>query len=228
MGGAGNLKAEKLRQACEQGFHKYPKSCSHAVMYLIRQYKPEQPYFTANDLIDHLAASHEWQEVSLAELSALASQGDLVVGGAKDGGHGHVIGVYPGTEKPRGGYYFTNKVTGEKLLVQSSGMYARAMSTSMGTFPGAMSNGDKTVRDPWGELAFRKVRFWKFIGPTQNQIISTSVSKQRWDPKRTGAVHPPQAIKAAAPSSSIRRWRLEADSQVNSLDHPDHFTRWQR
>lgn len=41
------------------------------------------------------------------------------------------------------------------------GKYPPAMSTSLGSWPGAMSDGDKTVWDPWGtDAAFAKVRFW--------------------------------------------------------------------
>jgi hypothetical protein len=42
-----------------------------------------------------------------------------------------------------------------------------AMSTSRGNWPGSVSNGDKTVYDPWEPKKFYKVRFWKFVGKQQ-------------------------------------------------------------
>lgn len=42
-----------------------------------------------------------------------------------------------------------------------TGLYPLAMSTSVGSWPGAMSKGDKTVWDPWGnDDRFAEVKFW--------------------------------------------------------------------
>lgn len=48
------------------------------------------------------------------------------------------------------------------IKARATGLYPLAMSTSIGSWPGAMSNGDKTVFDAWGkDLSFSKVKFWR-------------------------------------------------------------------
>ncbi len=155
--------AYQLKKVCDEAFDANPHSCSHAVWQVIRHYKPAQTWKNANALIDEISTSDEWQEVSVAELSGLANDGVLVVGGKKEPAHGHVIVVYPGPEKRDGGYYTTSKRTGRKVLVKSTGFYARAISTSMGSWVGAKSRGDKTIYDPWRDK-FNGVRFWKYLG----------------------------------------------------------------
>jgi hypothetical protein len=44
--------------------------------------------------------------------------------------------------------------------LRSSGQYPPAMSTSSSGYPGAMSRGDKTVRDPWTRADWPNVTFW--------------------------------------------------------------------
>ena len=163
MASGTNGKAEKLKRTCDEAYAQYGSSCSHAVWYVISQYDPSQQYRQANQLVEYLATSPKWQPVAVNELSGLASQGTLIVGGLeKASGNGHVIVVYPGPEKPNGGYY-TPRSSGKIQKVSSTGSYAPAMSTSMGQWPGAKSYGDKTVWDPWGNDAdFKKVRFWRY------------------------------------------------------------------
>jgi hypothetical protein len=171
MGNVQVANSDKLTAACNEAFEKFPKSCSHAVWYVIKQYKLDQKWMNANDLVANLTKNPEWKEVQLNELAALASRGILVVGGANEDNHGHVIVIYPGEEKTTGGYYFINGKTGKVALMRKTGSFARAMSTSKGKWPGAMSNGDKTVWDPWADdLKFQKVRFWKYIGPSNNGV----------------------------------------------------------
>jgi hypothetical protein len=159
-----NKKDEKLKQACDEAYVQYPHSCSHAVWHVIKQYIPDQPYLTANGLIHNLTTSPQWQEVQLSELSKLASDGVLVVGGSEKLPNGHVVVVYPGSPKFNGGYTATNS-SGKRFQVRGTGIYALVMSTSMGNWPGAKSNGNRTVWDPWGDdFQFRKVRFWKYVG----------------------------------------------------------------
>jgi len=81
------------------------------------------------------------------------------------GGHGHVIAFYPGEKIQSGGYLYTytdkktNKLKTDKL--RNHGMFPRALSTSNGAWPGAMSKGDKTVWDPWAsDDIFEDVKFW--------------------------------------------------------------------
>lgn len=225
MDSAVNSKVEKLRQSCQEAFYRFPNSCSHAVQHVILQYKGNQPYLVANALLDSIDSDPDWQEVSLSELSDLANAGELVVGGAKEGGHGHVIVVYPGTEKQNGGFYFTNMETGERRLARQSGTYARAMSTSMGTFPGAISNGDKTVRDPWGGVAFNKVKFWRYLGPTKN-VVTLVARDTRWDLKKDAFSS--SKTKPLPTSSSSRHFRLESDSNSQVFTHHQLSTRWLR
>jgi len=164
MADNGSDKAQKLGTACGDAYAQYPHSCSHAVWHVVKQYVPAQPYMTANNLVQSLRTSSRWQEVRLFELSKLASDGVLVVGGATDSPNGHVIVVYPGKEKFSGGYFFKDKVTGKDVKAPPNGIHALAMSTSMGNWPGAKSQGDKTVLDPWGSVKFKNVKFWKYVG----------------------------------------------------------------
>jgi hypothetical protein len=97
---------------------------------------------------------------------ALAQNGIVVIGGLKKpGGHGHVIVIYPGEKKASGGYSYTykDKTTGllKNDILRSHGIYPRALSTSNGSWPGAKSNGDKTVWDPWAkDEIFGDIKFW--------------------------------------------------------------------
>lgn len=139
---------EKLKNAENEAYSLYPKSCSHAVWHVIKQYVPDQPYNVANALLLQLQCDARWKQAGIAELEKLANEGTLIVGGLAEAWHGHVIVVYPEPAKPAGG--FVIKKDGKTLLTQRKGNFALAMSTSLGTWPGAMSKGDKTIRDPWG------------------------------------------------------------------------------
>ncbi|MBJ6724525.1 hypothetical protein [Geomesophilobacter sediminis] len=219
-------KLEKLKLASDEAFVLYPKSCSHAVWYVIKQYNPDQPYLVANDLVEMISSSPDWEEVSLSELSALANRGTLVVGGAKERVHGHVITVYPGDEKPRGGYFFLSSKSGKTSFMREDGMYARAMSTSRGGYAGAISKGDKTVRDPWGGLAFKEVRFWKFVGKNRDNADDDPLSlTTRWE---RGARTITQIVIPTRNPEAIKRWRLESDPTQPILMQTDIHVRWQR
>ena len=147
-----------LKEACDDAYFKAPHSCSHAVWYVLRKLvRDDEPYRVANDLIDFLVTSPKWQSVLVKDIAKLANEGNLIVGGLKEHPNGHVLVVYPGTEKPRGGYY-----SGSDLVI-SRGSYARAMSTSKSSWPGAKSNGNLTVWDSWAnDDKFKKVKFWIF------------------------------------------------------------------
>jgi hypothetical protein len=159
-------KAKTLARVCQDAFQLFPHDCSHAVWHVISQYNPNQPYMQANDLVSQLSRSVDWKEVQLSELSRLANQGALIIGGLQAAPYGHVIVVYPGAEKPKGGYFYIKKGTEEKRMSPQSGMYARAMSTSISKnpFPGTLSRGEKTVRDPWSAQDFKQVKFWQYVG----------------------------------------------------------------
>ncbi|GFO60541.1 hypothetical protein GMST_28660 [Geomonas silvestris] len=164
--------SRNLAIACQEAYAAYLNSCSHSVWYVISKYKPSQPYMMANQLIDYLSSSPEWHEVPLSEVTEAARMGRLVVGGLKGKEHGHVVVVYPGQERPRGGYIYTPKRTGKPTKLASKGMYPLSMSTSMGTFPGSKSNGDKTVWDAWGsDVSFEQVRFWNTRGWQKSYLV---------------------------------------------------------
>jgi len=151
---------EKLKAACNCAYEMNPDSCSHAVWGVIRGLvNPDEPYRQANELIGYL--SENWKEVSLDDAWTLAGTGTVVAGGLSAVPNGHVIVVYPGPKKFPGGYqYYWAK--GKKMLtMRGNAEYPLCLSTSIGSWPGAMSKGDKTVWDPWAnDEVFKKVTFW--------------------------------------------------------------------
>lgn len=154
-----NDAVSRPQAACDAAYQKNPKSCSNAVWDVIRaMLNPDEPYRTANALVDHL--DKNWTSVTLDQGYELANKGIVVVGGKKETGNGHVIVIYPGARKQSGGYAVAT-ADGKTASQRSHGVYPLAMSTSLGAWPGAMSDGDKTVWDAWGrDLPFRQVRFW--------------------------------------------------------------------
>jgi hypothetical protein len=140
---------QKLKNAADEAYKMHPTSCSHAGWYVIKQYLPDQGHMPANALMPHLRGSPRWKPVAVSEIDKYANQGVLVVGGLENkSGNGHVVVVYPGTPKMSGGYKAV--INGEEQIVRPRGPFARCMSTSISRhWPGAMSNGDKTVWDPW-------------------------------------------------------------------------------
>jgi len=149
-----------LKVACDTAYDKNPDSCSHAVWDVVKAVvDPKEPHRQANGMIDHLTAN--WTEVALDKGHELARAGTVVVGGLKGTPNGHVLVIYPGDTAESGGYdYFYAKLK-KTLKMRSRGKYPPCMSTSMGSWPGAKSKGDKTVWDPWAnDAVFAKVKFW--------------------------------------------------------------------
>ena len=98
--------------------------------------------------------------VVIGDFSA-ANLGAVVVGGKKEPTHGHVILVYPGARIFNGGYQYYWKKEEKYLMMPRRTLYPPALSTSIGSWPGAMSNGDKTVWDPWAnDSKFKLVEFF--------------------------------------------------------------------
>jgi hypothetical protein len=158
------LTAADLQKLCHDAFRQHPHSCSHAVWHVMNGAlrPPLAPYHfrQANQLIDFLNNAPFWTAVTLQKAGVYANAGAVVIGGTKDDPNGHVIIVYPGPPKPAGGYHFTNR-QGSLTFLPPRGLYPLAMSTSIGNWPGAKSDGDKTVWDPWGtDDAFADVAFW--------------------------------------------------------------------
>ena len=154
--------AKKLKRAADEAYDRYPDSCSHAVWHVMKQYIPGREQVVANALLTHLECNPLWIRVQLHELEKFANEGVLIIGGLADKPNGHVVVVYPGKAKMAGGYTYTTKA-GKVEKLGEKGPYALVMSRSMGNWPGAMSKGDKTVWDPWGNNEkFSKVKFWRF------------------------------------------------------------------
>jgi hypothetical protein len=158
---------EALKAACDEAYAKYGNSCSHAVWHVLAKIIDKDfVWRDANHLIEFLSTSSTWKEVDSGEGWQLAQKGVVVVGGlAQTGGHGHVMVIYPGEQIDSGGYLYTykDKKTGleKKEKLRSHGVYPRALSTSIGSWPGAMSKGDKTIWDPWAsDDIFEGVGFW--------------------------------------------------------------------
>lgn len=136
-------------------------SCSNFVWHVIQAFVPSQPYMVANDLVRFLARSNDWEEIDRDDsrkMADLAKAGALVVGGREETTNGHVLVVYPGDVKESGGYAYSSQ--GKTQIMRSHGVYARSMSRSLGSWPGAKSDGDKTVWDAWAGPKFDRVRFW--------------------------------------------------------------------
>lgn len=153
----------ELKEVLTQAFDKpdAKHSCSHFVWHVIQGYVPDQQYMQANQLLQFLARSPDWIEVDKNDsrgLANLAKQGALIAGGAEAQPNGHVIVVYPGDPKESGGYAYSRN--GKTEVLRSHGLYARAMSRSLGNWPGAKSDGDKTIWDPWAGAKFNGVKLW--------------------------------------------------------------------
>ena len=158
---------DALTKASDEAYGKYANSCSHAVWYVLTQIVDKQTkWLDANHLVDFLSRDSGWKEVTVDDGWGLAQKGNVVIGGLKNPkSNGHVILIYPGEKIESGGYFYTyidkktKKPKTDKL--RSHGRYPRALSTSMGSWPGAMSKGDKTVWDPWAnDDTFEDVKFW--------------------------------------------------------------------
>ncbi|MBL8227961.1 MAG: hypothetical protein JNL98_05770 [Bryobacterales bacterium] len=150
-----------LKKACDDAYDKNLNSCSNAVWDVIRVIvNPNETYRVANALMDHMASN--WKAVTVEEGFTLANQGIVVVGGAKvESGNGHVVAVYPGEKIMNGGYQYWYKKGEKYLTLKGTKLLPRCLSTSMGSWPGAKSKGDKTVWDPWGnDDKFNAVKFY--------------------------------------------------------------------
>lgn len=148
--------AERLTAAGQSGYDLYPRDCSHSVWHMMKQLGLNEPYRVANAMMAHFAARGSgWRQVTLAEAGTLADEGKIVIGGlANASGNGHVQMVMPGSQ-PSGGYRMPNgKMAG------SSGMYPRSAGGALGSWPGARSRGERTVRDAWSRTDWPSVTFW--------------------------------------------------------------------
>ena len=148
-----------LAKAGQDGYDAYPRDCSHSIWTMLKLMgSPDEPYRTANELMRYVASQGSgWHRVlTVEDASNLANQGKVVLGGlAVPGGHGHVVMVMPGPWHASGGYD-----TGRGAVAQNHGAAPPSASGASGSWPGARSRGEKTVRDPWPQLQWPSVTFW--------------------------------------------------------------------
>ncbi len=100
MGADRDDKVKKLKEACDRAFQMYPNSCSHSVWYVISQYDANFPYTPANQLVTYFEASPTWKQVQLTQLSKLANEGVLVVGGLNKKSHPKSVGALRRRREP--------------------------------------------------------------------------------------------------------------------------------
>jgi hypothetical protein len=151
---------EKLTKACDTAYESNLTSCSNAVWDVIKAvHDPKQEYKQANQLIDWMTIN--WSSVTLDDGFSAANLGAVVVGGKKETTNGHVIIIYPGPRILNGGYQYFWKAGKKYLMMPRKTQYPACLSTSMGSWPGALSCGEKTVWDPWANDAkFKEVEFF--------------------------------------------------------------------
>jgi hypothetical protein len=154
--------ADQLKSACSAGRSSFPADCSGAVKSIAAQIGYALPQLNANQLVDYFnEPKNGWAAVDETRAQALADTGSLVIAGKKGSPNGHVVVVYPGGKKASGGYAYTDKKTGKSAIAGDHGQYPRACSSSLGGWPGAVSDGDKTVFDSWGSVAgYAGVKYW--------------------------------------------------------------------
>jgi len=165
------LTSPELKDACDKAFEKYPRSCSHAVWYVMQKYNGELKYTQANNLIE------SWKTVYVEGSQGIwreqtCERGCTCRGGKSKPGNGHVIVVYPGPEKYSGGFYYKEK----RIRMERLNTHYPCQPRWVGAipWPGVMSQGNKTVKDVWNEKDFHQVRFWVYTGP----IIKKSEEKK--------------------------------------------------
>jgi hypothetical protein len=153
-------KVKKLSDACHAAFKANKTSCSHAVWDVIKAvHDDKHTYRQANELVDWMKTN--WTSVTLDSALQAANSGAVVVGGKKEDSNGHVVVVFPGDKIKNGGYQYLWKKKNKYLILEGKGLYPRCLSTSQGSWPGALSDGDKTVWDPWAnDEKFKLVGFW--------------------------------------------------------------------
>jgi hypothetical protein len=114
---------------------------------------------TANDMSAAMdRPGSGWRRVDTwQEAAVLANAGRVVVGGlANPSGSGHVVGVLPGDPRPAGGFV-TNL---GKPIPETGELYSPSLSGSISAYTGAISNGNRTIRDAWNDKDWPNVHFW--------------------------------------------------------------------
>ena len=154
-----------LSYLCTEVQTQFPKNCSGAVKHIAAKLNYPLPDVPANNLIDYFNAN--WSTVDETQAQRFADANRLVVAGKKTvGGSGHVVVVLPGGKTRSGGYSYTKK--GQTLTAPFKGDFPKSCSTAAGSWPGAVSNGDKSVFDAWGSSSnYVGVTYWVAPVPAQ-------------------------------------------------------------
>jgi hypothetical protein len=146
----------RLINACNEAYDRFTKYCNQSTHHVITTVvDPDWPLELADPMIDRIVSSN-WQEVDDQTAAQLANQGIVVVAGLRGGANGHVVVVYPGEPKPQGGFDCYGK-----HYPEIGGPYPRSMSTSVSTWCGTRSRGDKTIRDAWSAADWPNVKRWR-------------------------------------------------------------------
>jgi hypothetical protein len=185
------MSKEILKSACGTAHLQYPKNCSGAVRLIAKEMGFNlPPELGANGLIDYFEnASNGWLVVNETDAQTAADNGRLVIAGKKDNPNGHVVVVMPGGKISSGGYDYTDSKTKKLVKARSHGQFPRACSTSLGSWPGGVSKGEKTVFDSWGnDTNYRGVKYWvsplvslsfHTVKPGENLVAKVSLLKGR-------------------------------------------------
>lgn len=101
-----NEKALKLLDAALEAYDLYhvPKNgstfCNFSVQHICgRMGYDKLKGMIANQMVDFLKRSDEWQPVDMSVAQGLANQGCVVVAGKQEDPHGHVVVIRPGLEE---------------------------------------------------------------------------------------------------------------------------------
>lgn len=150
---------KNLRGICEEAYKLFPTNCSGAVKEVASRMGYPLPNLDANALIDYVQRAG-WEEVDERRAQTFADSNRLVIAGKKEVGNGHVVIVLPGGMARSGGYNYVDKKDGKTKTAAYHGVNPRSCSTSQSGWPGAMSKGDRSVRDAWSAEAYKSVRYW--------------------------------------------------------------------
>jgi hypothetical protein len=134
-----------------------PGNCSGLLKFMASMVGVYLPDKQANDLIDFMATY--WTQITEDQAQDYADQGRFVVAGKKNQPNGHVVVIMSGGKASSGGYQYEDS-NGETQTAANHGQYPRACSTG-GGWPGAESEGDKSVYDSWGNKhKYAAVKYW--------------------------------------------------------------------
>jgi len=107
-------KALRLLDACCEAYDSFqtPKDghtfCNFAVDHILMRMgyddmkNSDGTPMLANQMVDFMTRSLDWEEVRMDEAQNLANVGEVVVAGKAEEGHGHVVVVRPGTAEHSG------------------------------------------------------------------------------------------------------------------------------